>query len=98
MNGGAILNRLTAAEVCHIIESCATHRVTKLQFEGLSVEFGEKAVTTHQSLPDLTQEQHTEMNNAQVQKDAEALRQLEIDELILTDPERYEELLSKGEI
>jgi ribonuclease HIII len=69
-----------------------------LQFGELYVEFGASVVKTHQNLPALTQEDHDKLNAAQIQKDAEELRTIEIDELLLTDPLKYEELLQKGEL
>lgn len=62
------------------------------------MEFGTSIEKSQQTLPALTQEQHDKLNDAQVQSDARGLRQQEIDELILTDPELYEELLQKGEL
>jgi ribonuclease HIII len=92
------LNRLTAAEVCTILKECATTKVSKITFGDLCVEFGTSIEKSQQTLPALTQEQHDKLNDAQVQSDARGLRQQEIDELILTDPELYEELLQKGEL
>ena len=97
-NGQAILNKLTTEEVCHILEVCATTKVSKIQFGELCVEFGASKEVTQKELPDLTQGDHDKLNAAQVQRDAEELRAIEMDELLLTDPERYEELLQKGEI
>ncbi len=93
------MNRLTSEEVCRILEVCATTKVSKLSFGDLIVEFGASKEMAHQSYSSaLTQLDHDKLNEAQVQKDAEQLRQYEIDELLLTDPERYEELLEKGEL
>jgi hypothetical protein len=84
--------------VCLILDSCATNKVSEIQFGELIVKFGAAQEESHQKLPALTQEQHDKNNKAQVQKDAADLRQLELDELVLTDPEKYEELLAKGEL
>lgn len=84
--------------MCHILNSCATNKVAKLQFGELIVEFGASMEKTHQSETALTQDQHDKQNEAQIQKDAAELRQQELDELLLTDPEKYEELLEKGEL
>lgn len=92
------MNRLTTADVCLILEACATNKVSKLQFGELIVQFGASTEESHQKLPALTQEQHDQQNEAQVQRDADVLRQREYDELLLTDPEKYEELLQKGEL
>ena len=86
--------------MCRILERCATVKIRKLQFRDLYIEFeGTEAVVDYATpIKPMTQEEHTQLNDAQVQRDAEELRQIEIDELILTDPEKYEELLQKGEI
>ncbi len=84
--------------MCTILRECATNKVAKLQFGELIVEFGLSIEKSQQTLAALTQEQHDKQNEAQVQDDAQALRELEIEELMLTDPERYEELLQKGEL
>jgi len=97
-SGKATLNKLTCSDVCLILEACAMTKVSKIQFGDLYVEFGAGKEEAHQSLPALTQNDHDKLNAAQVQKDAEELRSIEIDELLLTDPEKYEELLSKGEL
>ena len=97
-SGQGILNKLTSAEVCGILEACATTKVSKIQFGELYVEFGASMEKTTQSLPALSQGDHDKFNAAQVQKDAEELRSIEIDELLLTDPLKYEEMLQKGEL
>jgi len=84
--------------VCLILKECATSKVSKIQFGDLYVEFGISVQEGQQTLAALTQNQHDKLNEAQVQQDAEALRQIEVEELMLTDPEKYEELLSKGEL
>jgi hypothetical protein len=84
--------------VCLILKECATSKVSKIQFGELYVEFGPSMEENQQIPPALTQRQHDKLNEAQVQADAEVLRQLEIEELQLTDPEKYEELLQKGEL
>lgn len=89
------MNKLTPADVCNILEACATTKVSVLQFGDLYVEFGTSREETKPVLPDLTQQDHDKLNNAQVQRDAEDLRDLERGELILTDPELHEELLLK---
>jgi ribonuclease HIII len=89
---------LTAAEVYGILEVCASTRVTKIQFGNLYVEFGASKEESKQTLPALTQEDHVKLNDAQIQRDADELRQLEKDELMLTNPEYFEELLEKGEL
>jgi ribonuclease HIII len=92
------LNKLTTDDVCLILRECATSKVSKIQFGELIVEFGLSKEETHQSLPALTQQQHDKLNEAQVQADAEVLREIEKEELMLTDPEKYEEMLQKGEL
>lgn len=84
--------------MCRILEACATNKVFELQFGELIVKFGASMDQSKQTLPALTQEDHDKLNDAQVQTDASVLRQQEIDELLLTDPEKYEELLQKGEL
>lgn len=84
--------------MCTILESCATNKVSKLQFGELIVEFGPSQEKSQQTHSALTQDQHDKLNEAQIQSDAAELRQREFDELLLTDPERYEELLLKGEL
>lgn len=92
------MNKLTRDDVCLILKECATSKVSKIQFGELYVEFGISLETSQQTPSALTQSQHDKLNDAQVQADAAALRELEIEELQLTDPEKYEELLSKGEL
>lgn len=88
-------------DVCNILSMCATTKVSVLQFGELYVEFGLNRGDAKPAAPDLTQNEHDKLNNAQVQRDADDLRELEKSELILTDPEAYEEQLLKeatGEI
>lgn len=86
--------------MCRILEVCSSTNISKLQFGNLCVEFGAKEKVANQSpiLPPISQEEHTQQNDAQIQKDAADLRKMELDELLLTDPARYEELIEKGEI
>lgn len=84
--------------MCHILEACATIKVAKLQFGELIVEFGASIEKNQQIHSALTQVEHEKQNEAQVQELAAELRQQEIEELMITDPERYEELLQKGEL
>lgn len=99
MNGQAISNSLTADEACRILEMCSSHNVSKLQFGDLCVEFGvkERRASQSQYSSPISQEQHDNQNAAQIKRDAAELRRREIDELILTDPEKYEDLLSNPE-
>ena len=92
------MNRLTTADVCSILESCATNKVSKLQFGDLIVEFGASKEKGHQTSSALTQEEHDKLNDAQIQLDAQALRDLEVGELALTNPLMLEELIEKGEL
>lgn len=65
------------------------------------MEFGPSREESKPGLPDLTQQQHDKLNSAQVQRDAQELREMERGELLLTDPEAHEDMLLKeaqGEI
>jgi hypothetical protein len=87
--------------VCNILEACATTGVSLLQFGDLYVEFGPSKEASKPGLPDLTQQDHDKLNNAQAKRDVQLLRELEEAEEVLTDPEAYEERLIKeatGEI
>jgi hypothetical protein len=103
---GTNTKALDGAQICSIIESCSKYGVTKLQFGDLHLELGPQAEPAGPgaSTPEF-QPPDAKMSEIQKQeelKDLEAqsvrLREDELAEKLLTDPEGFEEMLQQGDI
>lgn len=99
---------LTVGEVCTILEASAKAGVTELSFGDLQIKFGlppdvasarmqQYPLTTSPVLP-VTDEQHQTMTKDQIEADEVRLREEFMEELRLTDPFRYEQMLVRGEL
>jgi hypothetical protein len=94
---------LCAEEVCSIIESCATHKVTSLKFGDLEVSFGPQALTepAQVQIPSNPEAEISELPQRTKEEIAilEAdLREMENAELALTNPRLMEDLIERGEL
>lgn len=93
---------LTGKDLCDIIKACAKARVSQLKLRGVHIEFlvkGEKTKTQPQVHLD------TEISEAKLEEvQSDYIKQASSDvrddlesDLLHTDPEAYEDLLSQGE-
>lgn len=98
---------LNAQEICKLIKACKGSGVTKLKFGDLEITFGEATEIARPKVP-LTQETPT-VSEEQLLKaqiiEAEAVKQDELTEakdslenMLIEDPEHYEELIVRGEL
>ena len=103
-NGMNSTGRLSGSEVCDIIEACQASQVAEIQCGELHVIFARDAYT--RKIPvstdgvtsdDVENIQQRESENANIHSDLSE-REDDLEELILTNPEKYEELVEKGEL
>lgn len=99
---------ISSEEVCKILDACAKKGVIELKFGPLEVRFQPKAQSHPKKAPGPIIPAHPEPENIlQEQREAEKAELLreeirtkedEVDELVLTDPLKYEELIESGEL
>jgi len=96
-----VTKSLTAKEVCDIIESCKGGGVSTLKYGTLNIQF----YSTDPYLQLNNQLLNVNESSLASQVEAESLLDDEIDvkdsqlsELLITDPEQYEKLLAQGEL
>lgn len=98
-------NYLSASDVCSIIESCGKNKIAILKFGDLELRMGLPMYPDPDFMPpptrtqvpeaEISEEQRKEAEKAHVQRELAAAA-IEQEELILSDPARYEELVSTG--
>lgn len=99
---------MDVTQICSIIESCSQHNVTKLKFGDLELEFAARK-PEHASPGASAQEPvlppDAEISEVQAQeeiREIEAenvrLREQELAEKLLTDPEAFERQLQEGDL
>lgn len=106
-------NVLSGEDVCRIIESCGKSNVRVLKFSGLHLRFGVRAEPKRQADPEpgpleLMQaipasdpkilEEAAKIQRKTIQQQEAALRQQQLDELILSNPEEYERRMASGDL
>lgn len=92
---------LVAAEICLIIESSSKHQVSVLKFGDLYLRFGPQAspqetvMMPEPSTPgvEIPEPDHAKINEATLRSEEAELRLFQIEELKLTNPLEYEELV-----
>lgn len=96
-------NTLSVAEICSIIKICGKSGVSEFKYEGLHAVFGEKPTpeskqeVTAIKTPELTSEQVEAEKQYILDQEAEQ-KDLETAELLLTDPEKFEDMLTNDEL
>lgn len=99
-------NAFSGKDICEIIKQCAKSRVSELRFGDLFVRFDAEAkrVETNspekasQEFPSGDPEKTTEvLEDANILLRSEAIDE-EINSLIISDPDTYEEMLSRREL
>lgn len=97
-----ISQKLTAPEVCAILEAASKGDVRVLKFAGLYVAFGPGPVRAPRSgqealSPSRLARQEQIMEKSLAQQEMAAKKQT-ISELVITDPAMLEDLLAQGEL
>lgn len=99
-----VKNSLSASDVCAIIEACGKNKVANLKFGGLDIQMDlkpliEDALASYMptSVPEaaISEEQRKQAEKAHLQRELAAAA-VEQEELILSDPAKYEELVLQG--
>lgn len=102
---------LSTADVCLILDASAKAGVTELQFGGLHVKFGRGPGPLTEEAPlgkqqdsapsshaDMSEAQHQSIAQATLERDEISLREEQLARALVEDPDRYEELLARGEL
>ena len=98
-------SELNVKDVCEIIASCATNGVSMLKYGTLEVHFKDRTPSKEQK-EDQPIEIHSQgpekeiptMSPEVLQKIEQDMKQAELEQMLVTDPAQFEELLSSGEI
>lgn len=94
-------------QVCRILEVGAKSGVKELNFLGLRVVYGQPVVpesptpTVPSLAPtssDLTEIQHQALSEASLERDEVVMREEQLAEFLVTDPLRYEQMLTNGDL
>jgi hypothetical protein len=91
----------TCSEVCAILEAGAKAGVTLLQWGDFRAEFGPRPTAQVERLIQVevpTPVSSPASEKANLERAEVELKATEVEEMLLRDPERYEELLAKGEL
>lgn len=95
---------LTQKEFAEILDACKRAGVTKLRFRGISAEFGQGNAPDTRSpaqnsltTPPRPASLDPDLLDRREQSAAEALKR-DTEELLLTDPEAYEDMLGQREL
>jgi hypothetical protein len=98
---------LKSSEVCSIVKACHDAGVRVLKFSGLELEFFTNAKPTtleaNEYFPDKAQ---SEVKRAEtlleakenLEQEAAAIKQMQLDQMLIEDPAQYEHLLLAGEL
>lgn len=104
---------LNSADVCAIIKACGEAGVTKLKFDGLDLSLGKPPseprpqdqstdptgpASTPIPVATLTESEHTKLSKEALEEAELIMRESQIEELKITDPAKYEELMVNGEL
>lgn len=89
---------LDVSSVCRIIETCSKAGVTKLSFEGLTVELGGKEIPAPAEVIQDIPEARTQVEAEEIARSEVLVKEDQVANLILEDPARYEELMAQGEL
>lgn len=88
----------TSAQVCEILNGCAASGVRSFSYRGLIVQFGLDFPTIHQNIvPEGEASPRTDDPNELAIEEQRVKRAL-LEQLRLTDPEGYEDLVTDGEL
>jgi len=105
MNGtnSTTSDRLSGKEVCDIIEACKGSSVSEIQCEELHILFGVPSAHTRRipaknEKTDPIKTTQDEIETDSTIQDDLTDREQEVAELILTNPEKYEEMIHKDEL
>ena len=99
----------TADDVCSILRSCARSGVKVLKFLDLEVEFFEAQdnkpnLAIKKSIPDAAMSEDKPDDTSQAgpipisEDEAAALKQMQLDLMLIEDPAQYEHLMAAGEL
>jgi hypothetical protein len=95
--------------ICSIIEACSRAGVAELKFGSLHVSFlpkleqAQRVVWESASAPSSSDAAHSDAiqktnDEERLMFDEKALREQQLDEMMITDPLAYEELIASGEL
>lgn len=91
------MEKLTADDICKIIQSCRKNKVSRFQLESLKLEFSpEPEIIEKEILKDLHIQQPEILLKDKVLMQKEAYENL-LEESKLADPSLYEELIESGD-
>lgn len=99
-------SELNVKDVCEIIAACATNGVSMLKYGPLEVQFKESHAPSKEKKEDQPIELTSQgpenevptMSPEVLQKIEQDMKQAELEQMMLTDPAQFEELISAGEI
>jgi len=101
---------LDSKDILSIIESCATHGVILLKLENLHLELGKRTqqedpseLLTSETHPKpteaaISEQQHATITQETLEEDELAIRDEQLAEMLLTDPQGAEEMLLNEEL
>ena len=90
-----------ANEVCSIIEMCGKSGVREFRLGKLEIHYGPVAREVDQSpivVPDGLARATESQARESLEKDEIAYKQNELDQMVIEDPARFEELLKSGDL
>lgn len=91
------MEKLTALDICKIIQSCHKHKVSRFQLQSLKLEFNPlPEIIEKEVLRDLHVEQPELPVREKLLKQKEQYEEL-LQEAKLADPLAYEQMMEKGE-
>ena len=88
---------LTSKDICAIIDACGKSGVLEFKYGRLSLKFA-GFVQYEETLPNICATDMDVINDISDRKDDINESQENLEEMLLTDPEKYEELVSRGEL
>lgn len=91
------MSSLKASEICTIIKTAGENRVRSLKLGDLELNFGEFTEEIRLTAP-VNPENVLKIEEESRFQEQSALAETENDELLLSDPESYEEKLNRGEL
>jgi hypothetical protein len=93
------VTRLSAADVCVIIESCSKHGVSDLSFGDLKVTFkGHPIAQEITGFTELTPELQEVVAAEVLERDELKLKQELLERMMVEDPVEYENMLTAGDL
>lgn len=90
--------RFTCADICAILEAGAKSGVSLLQWGDFRAEFGPRPTAQVAHNPAPIVQAAPESEKAALEGQEKLLKEQEVAEMILRDPQKFEEMLARGEL